>query len=449
MRSIVLALLFAIALPTPAPAGTDARPNILLLTIDTIRADATGFGGCDRPTTPFLDSLAAGAMVFDNAHSTSSWTVPAVASMMTGLYPTSHGVVHGAVSRGQVYDQEVISGELPILAEELKKLGYRTYAIASNAHLAPEMGYGRGFDRYRCVGFTTADSVNRSVLRWKSVIADGKGPWFLWVHYYDPHHPYREHSPWFRRFVPDVTRSDGPMLLMAKESPPKPPRRDTLAAARFAVLARGLYDAEIRYTDETIRQLFASLPFLGDAVIVMAGDHGEEFLEHGHVGHCRSLHVETVKIPFFVRRPDGSGSGHRADPVSLVDVPATILAAAGGAWPSASPGLSLLDASGVPEDRPLLAELERNREYGLDEAIITSRWKYIVNRTSGRTALYDLAGDPGESTNLVHSRPKDAAAQEGRLLALLKSLAPPPAVIEKRALSKEVEAQMKGAGYIH
>jgi len=446
MLRLFLILFVIVFIPHPARAAE--RPNILLLTIDTIRADATGFGGCARPTTPFLDSLAAGAMVFDNAHSTSSWTVPAVASMMTGLYPPSHGVVHGAIARGAVYDQEVLSAELPILAEELKKLGYRTYGIASNAHLAPEMGYARGFDRYKCVGFTDADSVNRSVLRWKSIIENGKGPWFLWVHYYDPHHPYHERRPWFRTFVPDVTRADGPMILMAKESPPRAPRRQTAAAARFAVLARGLYDAEVRYTDEAIRQLFGTLPFLSDAAIVMAGDHGEEFLEHDNTGHCRNLHAETVRVPLFVRQPDGGGAGHRADPVSLVDVPATLLRLAGGQWAKASPGMALIGPPAAG-DRTLLAQLERNREYGLDEAIITSQWKYIVNRTSHKTLLFDLATDAIEATNLAAARPDEAATQETRLIAFLKSLAPPPAVIEKRALSKEVEAQLKGAGYIH
>jgi arylsulfatase A-like enzyme len=452
MRSILTPILCGAllcgALPGGAVSGRAAdRPNILLLTIDTIRADATGFGGSTRPTTPFLDSLAAGALVFDNAHSTSSWTVPAVASMMTGLYPVSHGVVHGAVTRNAVYDQEVIGASLPLVAEELKKLGYRTYAVATNAHLAPEMGYGRGFDRYKCIGFTTADSVNRTVLRWKSVIENGRGPWFVWIHYYDPHHPYREHRPWFRTFVPDVTRADGPLILSAKAQPPKAPQRRTKAADRFVVLARGLYDAEVRYTDEAIRALFAAMPALDDAVIVLAGDHGEEFLEHGNTGHCRNLNGETVRVPLFVRRPDGAGAGRRPDPVSLVDVPSTLLALAGGRWPLATPGVSLLDPPSA--DRALIAQLERNREYGLDEAIIGPRWKFIVNRQSKQMQLYDLAADPAEARNLVAHVPDEVAAQRRALEALLESLAPPPAVVEKRTLSKDVEAQLRGAGYIH
>ncbi|HEX7879677.1 MAG TPA: sulfatase-like hydrolase/transferase, partial [Candidatus Eisenbacteria bacterium] len=317
----------------------------------------------------------------------------------------------------------------------------------TNAHLSPEMGYGRGFDRYKCIGFTSADSVNRSVLRWKSVIGNGKGPWFLWIHYYDPHHPYQEQRPWFREFVPDVTRADAPLIQSAKGQPPKAPQRGTKAADRFVVLARGLYDAEVRHTDEAIRNLFREMPELGDAVIVMAGDHGEEFLEHGNTGHCRNLNGETVRVPLFIRHPESGGAGRRNDPVSLVDMPATLLALGGGRWPVPSPGVSLL---GPPSaGRTLLAQLERNREYGLDEAVIGPRWKFILNRLSKKTQLYDIAADRAESRNLVQSNAADVETQRALLEALLKGLAPPPAVVEKRTLSKEVEAQLRGAGYIH
>lgn len=454
MRSLLflIAPLVIGALPPPTEAQPTQKPNILLLTIDTIRADATGFGGSQRPTTPFLDSLAATAIVYDDAHSTSSWTVPAITSMLTGLYPVSHAVVHGAVGRGEVYDQEVIPAGLPILAEELKKLGYRTYAVASNAHLAPEMGYGRGFDRYRCVGFTTADSVTRSVLRWKEIVAQGRGPWFLWIHYYDPHHPYREQRPWFREFVGKVSTADGPLMIGAKGSPPKPPRRKSPEAARFLTLARGLYDSEVRYTDESIRRLFQGMPLLGDALIILAGDHGEEFLEHGDVGHCRTLYAESERVPLFVRHPDGRGPRNSAMPVTLLDLPNTILSAAGGRGIAASPGVSLLDPSTIApsdSDRELLTQLERNREFGLEESILDSRWKFIINRGSGRRELYDRVADPAEALNLYRTQPDLAAAQEQRLDALLKKLAPPPAVVERKMLSKEVEAQLRGEGYIH
>ncbi|MDZ4803421.1 MAG: sulfatase, partial [Candidatus Eisenbacteria bacterium] len=424
----------------------------LLLTIDTIRADATGFGGSRRPTTPFLDSLASTAIVYTNAHSTSSWTVPAVVSMLTGLYPVSHAVVHGAVGRGEIYDQEVIPAELPILAEQLKQLGYRTYAVASNTHLAPEMGYGRGFDRYRCLGFTTADSVTRSVLRWKDIVAGGRGPWFLWIHYYDPHHPYRERRPWFRQFVGKVTKVDGPLLIGAKGSPPKPPRRKSAEAARFVELARGLYDAEVRYTDESIRELFREMPFLADALIVMAGDHGEEFLEHGDVGHCRTLNGESVRVPLFVRHPDGGGAGKSTALVSLIDVPVTIRAAAGAPATPVLAGLSLLDRAALETaatGRSLLTQLERNRDLGLEESIIGPRWKFVINRLTGRMELYDLLADPAESANVARSNTEEATAQGVRLAEFLKRLPPPPAVVERKSLSKEVEAQLRGEGYIH
>ena len=147
------------AADTPAAAAAGA-PDIILITVDTLRADHVGATGYPRRTTPFIDSLAAAGTRFANAYSTSSWTAPAMVSIFTARYPSTHGVVHGLVAEGRVEHQEVIPSSLPTLTEGLKAAGYETFGISANRHLAHELGFGRGFDHYECVGFETADRVH-------------------------------------------------------------------------------------------------------------------------------------------------------------------------------------------------------------------------------------------------------------------------------------------------
>lgn len=448
---LLLAGLVGAGLGAPAAAAGAARPNIFLLTIDTIRADGLGCGGYSRPVSPFLDSLAAGGCLYTGALSTSSWTVPGVTSMLTGLYPASHAVTHGAVAAGVVADQEVVPASVSMLAEELRKLGYRTYGITANTHLMPEMGYGRGFDRYLCLGFKPGEAANEAALKWKEIIPAGDKPWFLWVHYFDPHHPYEQRAPWFGQFAGRVTSADGQLLLSARKSPPRPPRPGDPRRPRFLELCRALYDSEVRYTDEKIRQLYRDLPFLFDALLIVAGDHGEEFLEHGGTIHCRTLYGESVQVPLFVRWPDGRHAGRSSAPASLIDIPPTLVEAAGGKPPAAWSGRSLLDPAALAARpaRPILAQLERNREYGLLQSLQYEGWKLIVNQARQKVELYDLTTDPAEQHDLTTTEPARAQALQTRLDDLLKSLPPPPTVVERRPLTKEAQIELKGQGYIH
>jgi arylsulfatase A-like enzyme len=433
------------------PSGRAARPSILLITIDTIRPDGLPFTGSTRNTAPFLTELARRSLVFRNAWSTSSWTVPAVSSFLTGLYPSSHGVVHGVLRNGAIFDQEMIADEHVTVVEEMKKLGYRTFGVASNAHLAPELGYGRGFDRYLCVGVTPADSVNAALLRWKKAIEAPGPPVFLWVHYYDPHHPYRQHEPWFGEFQPGVTVADGRLLMQAKGSPPVLPR-DKENRERFIGLARALYDSEVRFVDEAIAGLFRDLPLLNDWVTIVTGDHGEEFLDHGSLTHCHNLYNETVKVPFLVHWPDGRGAGSSDAVVSLVDLPPTILGLAGGVSPATWSGIPIFGSDrsvSIPADRRIVAELERNRGEGVQQALVTLDWKLIRNLKTGRTELFDLKADPGELRNRTATEAVRASALTRELDAFMMALPAPPKTVARRPVSKGAEIELKGQGYIH
>lgn len=444
---------------------TGSRPSILLITIDTIRPDGLPFTGSSRNTAPFLTQLARRSLVFRNAWSTSSWTVPAVSSFLTGLYPGSHGVVHGVLRNGALFDQEMIADEHVTVVEEMKKVGYRTFGVASNAHLAPELGYGRGFDRYLCVGVTPADSVNAALLRWKKAIEAPGPPVFLWVHYYDPHHPYQQHEPWFGEFQPDITVADGRLLMQAKGSPPVLPREKE-RRERFIGLARALYDSEIRFVDEAIAGLFRELPLLNNWVTIVTGDHGEEFLDHGSLTHCHNLYNETLKVPFLVYWPDGGTPGAAASTspaaaavvgssdalVSLVDLPPTIVALAGGTPPASWSGVPIFGPGrsvSVPANRRIVAELERNRGDGVQQALVTQGWKLIRNLKTGRTELFDLRADPGERMNLATGDTARASALSRELEDFMKSLPAPPKTVARRPVSKDAEIELKGQGYIH
>ena len=289
---------FSYASETKSPVTKKTQPSLLLITIDTLRADRLPFYGYKRNTAPFLGKLAEHGIVFTNVYSTSSWTVPSMTSLVTGVYPSSHGVMRGSIKEGHVYSQEPVPKKLPNLPEQLRALGYRTYAVTANYHLTKELGFGRGFDRYDCVGFCAAEKVNQSFLKWKNEIEAQNGPVFIWLHYFDPHTPHIARQPWLKQYQNDETEAESVRisslyrpLLLKKEIQAK--------GQRILTLAKSHYDSEINYCDEQIKKLFQEFPSLGQYVLVFTADHGEEFMEHGKLGHARNLYNETVRIPFL------------------------------------------------------------------------------------------------------------------------------------------------------
>jgi len=182
------------------------RPNVILITIDTLRADRLSCYGYTRETTPFLDQLARDGIRFSRAYSNASWTAPAVVSLLTGLLPTTHGVEHGTIeNRTDVVNQEVVPVEARMWAEVLQRAGYRSFGITANGHLDPRFGFDRGFERYRCIGFADAEGVKQVLASWRREIVESH-PYFLWVHLFDPHAPYRFHAAAMRDYHPQFRR---------------------------------------------------------------------------------------------------------------------------------------------------------------------------------------------------------------------------------------------------
>ena len=209
-------------------AGRGEAPStIVLVTIDTLRADRVSFAGYGLPTTPFLDSLAKDGIVFSRGYAPSAWTPPSMASLFTSVYPTSHGVTSGGIKDGAAYLQPVLGEDFVTLAEMIREAGYVTIGIPANRHLGDTLGFQQGFDHYYGnADFLKADEVNQEVLRqlnaafgpdWRE--ARKKSKLFLWIHYFDPHDPYLPYGPWTRKYDKGFQRSDpeSPAFLVMTE----------------------------------------------------------------------------------------------------------------------------------------------------------------------------------------------------------------------------------------
>jgi arylsulfatase A-like enzyme len=424
----------------PETPKTPERPNILLIVIDTLRADSLSCYGYDRQTSPFLDELAAEGVRFDSAYAPSSWTVPSVASMLTSTHVNQHGL--GKRFRGSdgVTSWAVVPTDVPNLAQSLREGGYRTFGLVANLNLPAERGFGRGFDRYSCIGSVDVGPVRRALPSWLPEIEGTEEPWFFWLHLFDPHGAYDGRAPWLDQFDPEWEQ--------ARHMNGMPPPRFSLNAKKFSerevAVAKACYDSEIRAADELIREVFEQLPAADAAFVLVTSDHGEEFLEHGGALHGRSLFNEQIRVPFIVRTPDRRAAGTVVtEAVSLVDVLPTLLGAAGIEPPPGAVGLNLMrpDGAHVPEGREVFAELRAFR------AVISARWKLIA--TMGRAdqdKLFDLRSDPGEQQDL-------AAADAGRMESKRELVAryeqegrqaPPEQIkIDRHTLEK-----LKGLGYI-
>ncbi len=446
---VCLLATFSYASETNGPTTKKIPPSFLLITVDTLSVYRLPFYGYKRSTAPFLGKLAEHGIVFNNAYSTSSWTVPAVTSLVTGVYPSSHGIMRGSVKNGHIYKQAPVPKKLPNLPEQLKALGYRTYAVTANYHLTKELGFGRGFDRYACVGFCAAEKVNSFFLKWKREIESQKGPVFIWLHYFDPHIPYIGRQPWLKQYQNDETEEESGMV----SSLLRPVQmRQTIKnkGQRILTLAKSHYDSEINYCDEQINKLFQEFPSLEQYVMVFTADHGEEFMEHGRLGHARNLYNNTVRIPLFIRLPGITSIANSKEVASLIDVAPTLLGIAGGKAPLSWQGRALIDQKGQVsprEERYVLAQLNNGIAPPLN-ALIGSNWKLVINDKTQSKELYNLTNDPAERNNLVTLQPEKTQQQNEILQKLVLSLPPAPKTGEKKPLQKDKEEMLRSLGYI-
>jgi choline-sulfatase len=418
----LLALIVALrATRYGAPAGPARRLNVLLVTLDTTRADHVGCYGSRRARTPLVDRLAAEGTRFETAISPVPITAAAHTSILTGLYPFEHGVRNN----GDFY----LADRFDTLATVLHKAGYRTAAFVSSFVLDRRYGLARGFDVYddrqdgedaegQVINLEAERRGDRTVAAlsaWLDLYArDRSAPFFAWLHLYDPHTPYA----------------------------PPPPYQDAFADAP--------YDGEIAFDDGLLASLVGKLAHLGlrdDTLVVIVGDHGESLGEHGEETHGMFVYEGAIRVPFVIWRPGLVPAGVVRTPVRLTDVAPTILELLGAPALAARNGRSLVavmrGAKDVPP--PVYSETlfpELNMNWAPLRSVRDERWKLIE---APAPELYDLQNDPGERENRYAQQPQTARALTDLLARLTGG---GRGEMSRQALDKSTIDRLASLGYI-
>lgn len=411
-------------------AALSAAPDVYLVSVDTLRADRLGCYGYPHNASPHVDRFAEGARVFEDCLCEVPLTGPSFAAMMTSLYPRMTGVTRNGLA---------LPESIPTLAEQFRAAGYQTFCVQSNWTLKTKLsGQGRGFDVYdddfhrRRWGLIKseryADEVNERALDLLRT-RDAAKPLFFWVHYSDPHAPYRFH----RSFDPgkDAYRGKGKTGRMQRR-----------------------YDSEVAYTDHHIGQLLDALP-KENAVVLFVADHGESLGEHHYVGHGRRVYQTCVRVPLIVRGP-GIAPGRTPAPARVLDVAPTLLALAGLAPPAGMLGRDLLQEKGAPGFRyvetyggavpgiPGAKTFMASRP-PMRESVVKDGWKLI--RHDNHAELYDLREDPMEEKDLAADMP-EKVQELVPLLDEFQARTVPGKAAEAPLSGDDVEA-LKSLGYIH
>ena len=438
-------------------------PSVLLIVIDTLRADRLGAYGHEAATSPHLDRFANEAVVFDDAVSPAPFTMPAVAALMTGLYPDRAGVINHS-------RKDRLATPSPTLAEIARRAGYRTAAVVSNPWLRPEMLFDRGFERYVTKGdapgsFGAAEVTDRAI----EIVESLDRAALMWVHYIDAHMPYRPPRRLAESFgVPSATT----VVIDDYRAAAAPERQRIYFAAPYSAheieQTRRLYDASIRLVDENISRLLAAVDErLGrdDTIVVVAADHGESLGDHGlHFAHDFTVYQELVHVPLMIRAP-GVDARRVRRPVSLVDVLPTLCALTALSCPLGLDGRPLpLDADATDERAVFAANAPYRARYhespfsfvrgaaGRSTMIRLGTMKLIrVPRPEGPAwELYDLEADPRELRDAYRPAAHAPLAQRlERWIAEMESARSSGGI--RRApglLDDDTERELRSLGYL-
>lgn len=444
------AVVSAVLQPATAAAAAGPRqPNVLVVTIDTLRSDRLSAYGYPRPTSPQIDRLLASGVLFTNARTPEPLTGPALASMLTALYPHEH-----AASRNGLRIRE----RLPSLPKMLRRHGYATAAFVGNWTLRDKLTrlgehfevYQEVFSRRRWLGLFTREATGQDLtqeaLAWleEHVETEPEKPFFAWVHYVEPHAPYRFQKPF------------APRLGIPMDTPPS--RSDR-------------YDTEVAFVDDEVGKLLAGCERItagADTLVVFASDHGESLGEHDYWGHGRNVFDPNLVIPMGLAWPGHVEPGRQITaPASLLDLPLTVLGLLGLELPDAVAEIFHgYDWSGVirgegppPRDRTLYFQAhkgavlgpghgQRARESGLLEvAILQAGSKEVMRVKSGVHRLFDLEADPGELDNQV-PRGSEPSAELAAWLARVEAGLQAARNLPINDLDAESIERLKALGYV-
>ena len=449
--------------PDAATSRRSRPPDVVFVTIESLRSDHVGGLGYSRATTPELDALAREATLYPNAFSTTSWTLTSHASLFTGLYPSAHRVLG---------PRDRLAEAATTFAEILRDRGYTTVGLASGPYLTKPFALHQGFERFDdslAPDFEHIDreltnpTVEAAALRFlDEPRRDGQDdkPFLLFLYLWDPHYSYLPPAPYDEMFVPegavkfDVSHYDTNERIRA--TMPRP-ELDYVVSQ---------YDGEIRATDEMLGRLFDAMRARGlwdDAVVIVTADHGEEFFEHGQKGHKRNLYRESLHVPLWVKLPHQREG--RTDPrvVNGVDLFPTVLELAGASHDGPVHGRSLLG----PDDpeRATFHELvttwyfrTRDEQVKRSDAWFSvrkgDRQLFAIDFFDGRheRRLYDVAKDPLQRQRLEGAQADAEAEALAKVLADFRRDAERwgrTLQAEPTTLTPEEEARLRAAGYVH
>lgn len=486
-RRVARVLLVASASSGAALAGcaADERPpNVVILMLDTARPDYLSAYGHPRPTTPFLERFAAEGARFDRAYSCSSWSLPAHASLFTGVPPRVH--------RGDQTSQ-VVSSALPLLSEELRALGYRTGAFSANTWMGPKTGLERGFETFRDLSSRIyrphvrrlasdpggkhappgEHHVVAPVLEWLAGTRADPRPFFLFVNLIEPHMPY---LPDARAAAPFLGGSEARWDAIQRFYPEGKPgvvsfrhyRRDAPLDEREWAALTAMYEGTLRLTDELSEAIVAAVDGLApgeETLVFVVSDHGENLGDHGHFQHLFNLYDSNLKIVLLARGPGFAPGRVEQELVQIADLHRTILAAAGSQATVRADTLDL--RATIPSERVITAELDVPQEslamfpedvrlegdmHIYERALLAAvgpRFK-LIRASDGSEELFDLVEDPHELHPLARAEVEPAALDqlEAALARLLAEVPAPLGPEADRPSDPEAEDALRALGYV-
>jgi arylsulfatase A-like enzyme len=464
--------------------GPASQPNVLLVVMDTVRADHLGIDGYARATTPNLRQLARDSVLYTRAMSASDFTLTSHASIFTGTYPSFHGAYCDPPSAA--YGRR-LDDSLPTLAGLLRRRGYYTLAVAANLYMRAEFGLDRGFQQFEIprpvpildaenwymlrrpmrrllsYGFDTAQfdrlysrsqDINRELLSLFARHSGPNAPFFVFLNYMDAHFPYTPPAPYDREFPGKnrhLTSDDLDLEQQAIASGASLP-------ANYRPHTISQYDGGIAYMDTQIGQLMDWLKqqhIYDSTMVVVTSDHGESFGERHHTGHANSPYQNLLHVTLMVKYPVSAGAPAGTvvnAPVSLVDIAPTVLKVLGSTIPPTMVGQNLLQADPAAkreffaETFPCATVQSPECPHGcLARAVFSWPYKFIT-ATNGRRQLYDLSADPDETHDLLHADPQEAQSLNADLQAWIKTF--PDHSHQKLELDPEAIQRLKSLGYV-
>lgn len=473
-----------------SPKAERPEANVILIVIDTLRSDQLSCYADTAPPTPHIDQLAADGALFENAYSAAPWTAPSLVSIMTGVYPSTHGVL--AYPSPAVMDDDRVT-----LAEALKARGYATAAFTEGGFAKPSFGLGQGFDHYPTYegdnetyfgNLLSGSRLDENVARALSWLTQNASePFFLFFHTYAPHYPYNPPPHLLERPVdlpPDAAdqvrsiceRANAgaaisdldtalvvrnllrvgefqlaiPHSLRCMQLVRRAVERPSKTVREAIDDLRVLYRASVRNADQAVGQILAKLDELGiddRTVVLLTSDHGEGLGDHGHMQHGTNLHRELLRVPLLLRTPDRQFAGRRvAQLVRTIDIAPTLIEVMDASPLVGCEGRSLLPllaASPVPERTALSEAISiANRERNM-RALRTSEWALIHDR-GGIEALYRTQTDPLEQTNVAALHPDVRERLRGQLLETSAGVAQPPSGDHQAPALNEQELRSLG-----